>query len=55
VGGVFRDVYSLPLAGVPSGEYTLEVGLYDPASGERLPVGNSDSYTVQSVTIAQNP
>ncbi|MHB8628107.1 MAG: glycosyltransferase family 39 protein [Aggregatilineales bacterium] len=30
-----RDVYSLDLSRVPPGTYQLEIGLYDPASGQR--------------------
>jgi hypothetical protein len=32
---VYRDVYSLPLADVPPGEYLLMVGFYDPNTNER--------------------
>ncbi len=37
-GEFVRDEYLLPLSGLPPGEYTLHVGLYDPETGERLPV-----------------
>jgi Dolichyl-phosphate-mannose-protein mannosyltransferase len=30
-----RDVYHLDLSGLPPGEYTLEIGLYDPKTGQR--------------------
>ncbi len=34
--------YSLPLAAsAPPGSYTLELGLYDPASGARLPISGN--------------
>lgn len=37
-GRLLRDVYSLPLAGLPPGVYELHVGLYDPVSSARVPV-----------------
>ena len=37
-GEVIHDAHTLTLAsGAPPGQYVLEVGMYDPASGERLP------------------
>ncbi|MCB9451855.1 MAG: glycosyltransferase family 39 protein [Anaerolineaceae bacterium] len=49
VGDVFRDVYRIPVADVPSGDYALLVGLYDPVTNERLPVGEGDSFALQTV------
>jgi 4-amino-4-deoxy-L-arabinose transferase-like glycosyltransferase len=38
-GEVIVDSYVIPLEGqAPAGRYALEIGLYDPATGERLPV-----------------
>jgi hypothetical protein len=38
-GEVIVDRYAIPLdPGAPPGEYVLEVGMYDPATLERLPV-----------------
>jgi hypothetical protein len=38
-GEVIHDAHTLTLApDTPPGQYVLEVGLYDPANGERLPV-----------------
>lgn len=38
-GEVIIDAYAMPVAAnAPAGTYTLEVGLYDPISGARLPV-----------------
>ena len=51
VGGVFRDVYQIPVADVPPGDYTLLVGLYDPITNERLAVGESDSFLLNDVTL----
>ncbi len=51
VGDVYRDVYSLPISTVTPGEYTLVIGLYNPETGERLPVNGGDSYTVQSIHL----
>ncbi|MDY7079401.1 MAG: glycosyltransferase family 39 protein [Chloroflexota bacterium] len=41
-GEVVEDTISLPLDSVPSGEYLLVVGLYNPTTGERLPVYAAD-------------
>jgi 4-amino-4-deoxy-L-arabinose transferase-like glycosyltransferase len=40
-GEVIVDEHSLPLAGLPAGEYHLVVGLYRPDTGARLPVADS--------------
>ena len=38
-GETVEDLYGLRVpARIPSGQYTLEVGMYDPKTGERLPV-----------------
>jgi hypothetical protein len=50
-GTIYRDVYALPIYGLPAGDYTLRVGLYDPASGQRLSVGNGDGLRLQQVTL----
>ena len=47
----YRDIYTLPLNGVPNGTYSLEVGLYDPTTNTRLKVGNTDSYIIQSLDL----
>jgi hypothetical protein len=33
---VYRDIYRIPIAGVPAGQYTLHLGLYDPETGTRV-------------------
>ncbi len=41
VGALLRDPYTLlgaASAALPPGNYTLEIGFYDPATGERVPV-----------------
>jgi mannosyltransferase len=43
---VFRDVYTLPLNGVPAGSYTLLVGLYDPQTGERILLEDGSDHAV---------
>jgi hypothetical protein len=35
-GEIIEDTITLPLAGVPAGDYRLMIGLYDPATGMRL-------------------
>ena len=38
-GEVIMDSYAIPLAPqAPAGHYTIEIGLYDPATGNRLSV-----------------
>ncbi len=38
-GETIDDLYFLPIpAGLPGGRYPVWIGLYDPATGERLPV-----------------
>ncbi|MEO8396820.1 MAG: hypothetical protein ABI700_27750 [Chloroflexota bacterium] len=51
IGTVYRDVYTLPLTGVPSGDYALSVGFYDPETNRRLPLRDGDSFTVQTIHI----
>ena len=46
---IYRDVYELPLANVPPGEYSLITGLYDPATGVRVLVAGSDYYTLDTL------
>jgi hypothetical protein len=49
---VYRDVYMLPLASVPPGDYMLLVGLYDPITGQRVPLNDdADTYTLGSITL----
>jgi len=49
---MYRDVFVLPLENVINGEYTLQAGLYDPETGERLMTNfGADSYTIGSVQI----
>jgi hypothetical protein len=43
VGALYRDVYQVPLAGVPPGTYELRIGFYDPVSGQRVLTGDGDS------------
>ncbi|MFO7323708.1 MAG: hypothetical protein DIU68_018425, partial [Chloroflexota bacterium] len=50
-GETFRDVYTLPLAGVPPGEYTVVVRLYNPDTGERIPAGEMDGATAGTLII----
>ena len=43
-GRILKDTLRLPISGdTPAGQYTLYVGLYDPATLERLPVSNDSS------------
>ncbi len=43
-GEIIADDYSLTVpAGAPAGLYRLRLGIYDPATGERLPVGGTNT------------
>lgn len=50
-GEIIPDSYTVPLDQVPSGNYTLMIGLYDPASGARLPVSNASSGGADHILI----
>ncbi len=45
-GEVIKDEVSVPLAEVRPGQYEVVVGMYDLASGERLPVADSPDGTI---------
>jgi hypothetical protein len=52
-----RDVYQLKFAGVPPGEYAIEIGLYDPKTNQRASFSvaggqTGDSYRLSSLSIA---
>lgn len=52
IGQTYRDVYHLPLAEVPAGDYRLEVGLYDPETNTRvLTEGGKDSFIVAQLSL----
>lgn len=42
-GVLYRDVYHIPLAGVPHGVYRLDVGFYEPQTGERLALQENET------------
>ena len=48
-----RDVYVLNLDGLPAGEYTLEMGLYQPDNGDRATIIGTDGKTSGDVLILQ--
>lgn len=45
--------YQLDLAGLPSGEYSVAIGFYNPNTGERYTTNESDRYFVGEITIAE--
>lgn len=52
LAAIYRDVYTLPLQNVPPGEYDLRIGLYEPATGQRLRLANGDdSYLIQTISL----
>jgi hypothetical protein len=48
---IYRDVYSLTLAAVPVGNYSIQIGFYDPSTNQRLPVGDRDSYLLKDLNM----
>jgi hypothetical protein len=53
-GEVLSDTYRFNVAAdAPAGEYRLMVGVYLPASGERLPVQDGDAATLRRVTVTR--
>lgn len=48
---IYRDVYTLPLDGIPAGDYALVAGFYDPETNRRLAVGDGDSFTIQTIHV----
>jgi len=55
-GQIVADGYNLPLpAGLPPGEYRLAVGMYHPATGQRLPVsGNGEDRVILGPVTIDN-
>jgi hypothetical protein len=50
----FRDVYTLPVADLPAGEYQLVVGWYDPTTNQRLTLNGSqdaDYFELGVITV----
>ena len=44
-GEVIADEYEVPIkAGAPPGEYTIEIGMYEASTGERLEVRREGEY-----------
>jgi hypothetical protein len=50
-GEIYRDVFKLPVAEVPPGHYTLNIGLYDPDTGQRILTDTGDSYEIAAITL----
>lgn len=53
MGAFYRDVYALDVAGLPPGDYTFLIGLYDPTTGARVPVGEADSLAAGEITVPE--
>ncbi|MBZ0300402.1 MAG: DUF4832 domain-containing protein, partial [Anaerolineae bacterium] len=47
----YRDTFNLPLADVPSGDYDLFIGLYDPDTGQRIASGETNRFLLTTLTI----
>jgi hypothetical protein len=53
VGEALDDTYDVQLpAGLPPGEYPVEVGVYDPRSGDRLTLANGDNRVMLAQRLA---
>jgi 4-amino-4-deoxy-L-arabinose transferase-like glycosyltransferase len=51
-GEIVSDTYQIEVnLEAPPGDYQLEIGLYDPATGQRLPVGDGDRVLVPGLEI----
>ncbi|MAT97029.1 MAG: hypothetical protein CL608_07800 [Anaerolineaceae bacterium] len=56
-GETWRDTYPVPLpANMPNGQYTLQIGMYDWPSLERLPIANTneDSWELGEIVVGPN-
>ena len=52
VGEVIDDEYAMTLpAPLPNGEYPVEIGVYDPRSGDRLKLANGDNRLVLATRL----
>jgi hypothetical protein len=52
VGEVVDDEYAISLPGdLKNGEYPVEIGVYDPRSGDRLKLANGDNRLVLSTPL----
>jgi hypothetical protein len=54
-GEIVPDAYSIPVAaGAPPGRYKIEIGMYDPATGERLALDDGqDSLVVAEIELTK--
>lgn len=53
-GEIIRDEYRIEIpAGAPPGAYQIEIGLYDPRTGRRLPVGDADHVLAPGLNIVE--
>ena len=52
IAAVTDDEYALTLpAPLPGGEYPVEIGVYDPRSGDRLKLANGDNRLVLATRL----
>jgi hypothetical protein len=52
MGEVVDDEYAITLpAGLPAGDYPVEIGVYDPRSGDRLKLANGDNRVILSTRL----
>ena len=50
-GELLREIYTLRTEKLPAGDYSIQVGWYDPVTGIRLPVNGQDFTTLTSVSL----
>jgi hypothetical protein len=55
-GEMVRDVFSLTIpASTPSGLYEVQIGWYNPATEQRLPVGGANAWRVAILPVSWSP
>ncbi|MBK8032361.1 MAG: glycosyltransferase family 39 protein [Chloroflexi bacterium] len=51
LNAVYRDVYTLPLTDVVTGEYQIAIGWYNPDTGVRLTTDQADHVALETLTL----
>ena len=51
LNAVYRDVYTLPLTDVVTGEYQIAIGWYNPDTGARLTTDQADHVALETLTL----
>lgn len=48
---VYRDIYTLRLADIPTGQYELRLGFYNPENGQRVTIESEDNFLMQLIDL----